>query len=218
MRADWKDIETPAFVVDEAVALRNIMTFQAHCNAKGLTLRPHIKTHKLIHFAKAQAEAGAIGITCQKIGEAEVMAEAGLEDILITFNILGEAKLKRLRALSGKVARLAVVADSAEVVAGLNEAFADAAKKLRVQVECDTGAGRCGVQTPEAAVDLAARIAASKGLEFGGLMTYPAPGGRRTSRVSCNARCVYSQHMVSTVPSFHPAAPRICGRRTPEAV
>ncbi|WP_186396794.1 D-TA family PLP-dependent enzyme [Stappia sp. TSB10GB4] len=168
--------ETPALVLDEAVALANIARFQAHCDRLGLKSRPHIKTHKLPRFAKAQIAAGARGITCQKIGEAEVMADAGIDDILITFNILGEAKLARLKALAGRIARLAVVADSKTTVDGLAAAFADGAATLHVMVECDTGAGRCGVQTSAEAADLAARITAAPGLAFAGLMTYPAPG------------------------------------------
>jgi D-serine deaminase-like pyridoxal phosphate-dependent protein len=170
-------IETPAFVVSEAVALRNIRAFQDHCDKVGLRLRPHIKTHKLVRFAKAQVNAGAIGITCQKIGEAEVMVEGGLDDILITYNILGPAKLSRLRALSDRLARLAVTADNAQVVAGLSAAFADAPRALEVLVECDTGGRRCGVQSPEEALALTDAIVASPGLRFGGLMTYPAAGG-----------------------------------------
>ena len=172
-------IETPAFVVNEAVALRNIRALQDHCDRVGLHLRPHIKTHKLIRFAKAQLAAGAKGITCQKIGEAEVMAEGGLDDILITYNILGSAKLARLRALSDRLVRLAVTADSAEVVAGLSAGFVDAPRPLEVLVECDTGGRRCGVQNPEEALALARTIAAAPGLRFGGLMTYPAAGEAR---------------------------------------
>ena len=81
-------VNTPTFIVNEAVALRNITAFQSHCNEVGLALRPHIKTHKSIHFAKAQMAAGAIGITCQKISEAEAMINSGINDILITFNII----------------------------------------------------------------------------------------------------------------------------------
>jgi D-serine deaminase-like pyridoxal phosphate-dependent protein len=169
--------ETPAIVIDEVVARRNIARFQAHLDRHGVRSRPHIKTHKLPLFARAQIEAGAKGITCQKIGEAEVMADAGLDDILITFNILGPAKLARLKALAGRLRRLAVVADSAVTVDGLAAAFADAPARLHVMVECDTGAGRCGVQTPGEAADLAAQIDAAPGLAFAGLMTYPAPGG-----------------------------------------
>jgi D-serine deaminase-like pyridoxal phosphate-dependent protein len=177
MTDDIHSIHTPAFVVNEAVALRNIAAFQAHCDKAGLALRPHIKTHKSIRFAKAQLAAGAIGITCQKISEAEAMVAEGIDDIFITYNILGPAKLGRLRALSGRLAALSVVADNSVVVQGLSQAFADAPRQLTVLVECDTGAGRCGVQTPAAAVSLAEEIAKAPGLIFGGLMTYPAVGG-----------------------------------------
>ena len=118
MPDDIESIDTPAFVVNEAVALRNIAAFQVHCDKVGLDLRPHIKTHKSIHFAKAQLAAGAVGITCQKISEAEAMLADGIDDILITFNILGSAKLARLRALSDRISVLSVVADKAEVVQG----------------------------------------------------------------------------------------------------
>jgi len=177
MTCTLNDIETPAFIIDEARVRRNIRQFQDHCDAAGLKLRPHIKTHKSIRLARAQVAAGAVGINCQKIGEAEVMATAGLDDILITFNILGASKLARLRALADRVT-LSVVADSATVVSGLSQAFADAPMPLSVLVECDTGAARCGVQSPDAAVALAAVIDQSPGLRFGGLLTYPPVGGQ----------------------------------------
>ena len=171
------DLDTPCVVIDEAIALNNIRVLQDHCDAAGLALRPHIKTHKMVAFAHAQIEAGAAGINCQKIGEAEIMADGGLDDILITFNIVGAGKLERLHRLAGRVRRLSVTADSAATVAGLSATFADAERRLDVLVECDTGAGRCGVQSPQAACDLAKTIASSPGLRFGGLMTYPAVGG-----------------------------------------
>jgi len=178
MPIELEHLETPAMVIREAVVLENIRRFQAHCDRVGLAFRPHIKTHKSIRMAKAQLEAGAVGINCQKIGEAEVMAGAGIEDILITYNIIGPEKLARLRALGEKIARLSVTADNVEVVHGLSGAFADAERPLTVLVECDTGGARCGVQNPQAAVDLAEKIAASPNLTFGGLMTYPAKGGQ----------------------------------------
>ena len=171
------DIETPAFVINEAQAISNIRRFQAHCDAKGLKLRPHIKTHKTIHFATVQVAAGAVGINCQKIGEAEIMADGGLDDILITFNILSASKLQRLRALAERVV-LYVVADNATVISGLSRAFADAPNLLKVLVECETGAARCGVQSPEEVVALAKQIGSSSGLEFAGLLTYPPAGGQ----------------------------------------
>jgi len=168
-------IETPAVLVDLDIAEANIRAAQAHCDAVGVRLRPHVKTHKLIALARAQLAAGAVGITCQKVSEAEVFVRAGFDDVLITYNLLGAEKLARLRELSLH-ARMAACADSATTVNGLSAAFASAPKPLSVLVECDTGGGRCGVQSPEAAAELAGLIARSPGLIFGGLMTYPAAG------------------------------------------
>ena len=170
------EVMTPMPVIDEDRLAANIARAQGYMAAHGLAFRPHIKTHKVIAVAKAQIAAGAVGINCQKLTEAEVFAGAGFDDILITFNILGSARLAGLRGLNDRVARLAVVADSAVTVEGLAGAFAGG-KPLAVLVECDTGAGRCGVQSPQAAADLAARIAVAPGLRFQGLLTYPAAGG-----------------------------------------
>ena len=178
MTLDLDHLETPALVIDEQTALQNIARFQAHCDQAGLAFRPHIKTHKSIRFAKAQLAAGAVGINCQKIGEAEVMADAGVDDILITYNILGAEKLARLRALAARVTRLSVVADNAPVIDGLSGTFSAAPARLDVLVECDTGGRRCGVQTPAEAAALARQIAAAPGLRFAGLMTYPGVGGQ----------------------------------------
>lgn len=168
-------LETPAVLIDLDKVERNLQRAQRYADEHALALRPHIKTHKLARFAKRQIELGAVGITCQKLGEAEVMADAGIADILIPYNIVGPRKLARLRALANRVT-LAVTADSAVTVAGLAATFADASRPLSVLVECDTGMGRCGVQTPEAAVDLARGIESVPGLSFKGLMTYPAAG------------------------------------------
>lgn len=172
----FEDIQTPAVLVDLDIAEANIDSYQAYCTKHGLGLRPHIKTHKLPFLARRQLEAGAIGITCQKISEAEAMvAEGGINDVLITFNILGQEKLEHLKALAQKV-RLSVVADNIATVNGLSAAFAEAGSALIVLVECDTGAERCGVTSPEAARDLAQAIDRSPGLTFGGIMTYPPVG------------------------------------------
>ncbi len=172
----FPEIDTPAVLVDLDIAEANIDRYQAHCDAQGLKLRPHIKTHKLPMIAKRQIQAGAIGITCQKISEAEAMiSEGGIDDVLITFNILGDSKLSRLRALAEKV-RLSVVVDNSETILGLARTFADAKAPIWVLVECDTGGGRCGVMTQQSARDLAQIIEAQVGLNFGGLMTYPPVG------------------------------------------
>lgn len=171
-----EQVATPMPVIDEDRLAANIARAQAYLDAHGKAFRPHIKTHKIPAIARQQLEAGAVGINCQKISEAEVFADAGFDDILITYNILGPAKLERLRALKARVRRLCVVADSATVVAGLAATF-DESAPLSVLVECDTGGRRCGVQTPEAAASLAEQIAAAGGLGFEGILTYPAPGG-----------------------------------------
>lgn len=167
-------LSTPRPVIDEDRMKANIIRVQAYADANGLAFRPHIKTHKLPSVARLQVEAGARGINCQKITEAEVFADAGFEDILITFNILGADKLARLAGLNARIAALQVVADSPATVEGLSGHFAGL-KPLTVLVECDTGAGRCGVQTPREAFELARAIHEMPGLTFGGLLTYPKP-------------------------------------------
>jgi D-serine deaminase-like pyridoxal phosphate-dependent protein len=165
------DIETPAVIIDQDVVERNLQTWQKYCNRHGIANRPHIKTHKLLELARLQLRLGAVGITCQKLGEAEVMAQVA-DDILVTYNVVGQAKLQRLVDLARQI-RLSVTADHPTVVHGLSEAMQKESRPLPVLVECDTGLGRCGVQTPVEALDLAKQIADSQGLQFGGLMTYP---------------------------------------------
>jgi D-serine deaminase-like pyridoxal phosphate-dependent protein len=167
---------TPMPVIDEDRLAANIARAQTFMDLHGLRFRPHIKTHKLASVARAQVAAGAVGINCQKLTEAEAFADAGFDDILITYNILGPQRLASLRGLNDRVSCLTVVADNETTVAGLAAAFAEA-KPLNVLVECETGANRCGVQTPEAAANLAAHIATAKGLRFQGLLTYPPMGG-----------------------------------------
>lgn len=173
-------LDTPNVLIDLDIAEANIRGFQAYCDRHGLKLRPHIKTHKLSRLAEYQLAQGAVGITCQKISEAEAMVAHGdMRDVLITYNILGSAKLNRLRSLSAKVP-VSVVADSIEVAKGLADAFAGAANPLPVLVECNTGADRCGVATPAAAATLAEQISDLSGLAFQGLMTYPPVGQERS--------------------------------------
>lgn len=172
---DFSNLDTPAVLIDIDRVDANLKRAQDYADSHGLPLRPHIKTHKLPRFAKRAMELGAVGITVQKLGEAEVMADAGISEIFLPYNILGADKLARLKALHARV-HITVTADSAETVQGLSKTFAEAATPLTVLVECDTGMGRCGVQSPEAALALAQTIAAAPGLEFGGLMTYPAAG------------------------------------------
>ena len=158
-------LDTPVLVADLDAVERNVSRMQRYCDEHGLALRPHVKTHKLPEIARLQVREGARGITCQKLGEAEVFVDAGFDDILISFPLIGAAKIARLGALAER-ARVCVVVDSDE---GLD---AVAGVDVDVLVECDTGGGRTGVQSPEAAAQLAARTE-----RFRGLMTYPMPPG-----------------------------------------
>jgi D-serine deaminase-like pyridoxal phosphate-dependent protein len=165
-------VDTPAVLVDLERVERNLARGQALIAEAGLAARPHVKTHKIPALAQRQLALGAVGLTCQKVSEAEVFAAAGCTDILIPYNILGDGKLGRLHALARQVT-LSVSADSVGTLDGLSRWFDDPARRLDVLVECDTGQHRCGVRAPEAAAALAQAIAGRAGLRFAGLMTYP---------------------------------------------
>jgi len=166
------ELETPVPVVDMDILEANISRLQLYLDEHKIANRPHIKTHKIPAIAQMQMDAGAVGITCQKVSEAEVMANAGFSDIFIPYNILGETKLKRLMSLVEQ-ATVSVTADSPVTVRGLARAAEEASVTLNVLVECDTGAHRCGVQSPGEAAELACLIESLPNLHFGGLMTYP---------------------------------------------
>ncbi|WP_316229527.1 D-TA family PLP-dependent enzyme [Bradyrhizobium sp. SZCCHNR1070] len=171
-----REYGTPCAVIDMDRVERNIARVQAQCEAAGVANRPHIKTHKSPVLAKLQIAAGAQGITCQKIGEAEIMADAGIDNILISYNLIGEEKMGRLAALQAK-ADMTVAADNATVIEGLPQAAKQSGRTLSVVVECDTGRKRAGVETPAEAIALARQIAASEGLRFAGFMLYPTESG-----------------------------------------
>ncbi|MBR1205788.1 MULTISPECIES: D-TA family PLP-dependent enzyme [unclassified Bradyrhizobium] len=171
-----KEYGTPCAVIDMDRVERNIARIQAACDAAGVANRPHIKTHKNPMLAQLQIKAGAKGITCQKLGEAEIMADSGIDDILISYNLLGDEKMARLGALQGK-ANVTVAADNSVVVGDLPKAAAASGRPLSVVVECDTGRKRAGVETPAEAIALAREIAGSKGLSFAGFMLYPTETG-----------------------------------------
>src|SRR5262245_10194809 len=116
-------LDTPAVTVDLDTVTANIHRLQERLSRLGVANRPHIKTHKIPALAKMQIDAGAVGITCQKLGEAEVFADAGVTgDILLTFNVLGAAKTERLAHLIRRLKRMAVVLDNETVAWGLSEA------------------------------------------------------------------------------------------------
>jgi D-serine deaminase-like pyridoxal phosphate-dependent protein len=174
-----EDLDTPAVTIDLDRVAANIARVQVIVAGHGIGNRPHIKTHKIPAIGRMQIEAGAIGLTCQKLDEVEIFAEAEVaDDILLTFNIVGQHKTDRLMELSSRLRRLAVVADNETVVRGLSEAGVRHGRDVPLLIECDTGFGRNGVQTPEAARELARYAMNMPRIRFEGLMTFPnkAPG------------------------------------------
>jgi D-serine deaminase-like pyridoxal phosphate-dependent protein len=186
-------IQTPVPVIDLDVVERNVARLQAWCDRLGMANRPHIKTHKIAGLARYQIAMGAVGISVQKLGEAEVMAAHGIADLFLPYNIMGAAKLDRLAALM-RATKIAVVADNVAMLEGLRQAAKRGGRPLGVFVECDTGSGRNGVQSPAEALGLARVVAATEGLELAGLMTYPKAGTRaaaaeffRSAKALCEA-------------------------------
>ena len=168
------ELDTPAVIIDLDKVERNIRRAQELLARHGVANRPHIKTHKIPALATMQMVAGAVGITCQKLGEVEVMADAGVaDDILLTYNVLGDAKTERLAALIRRLKRMAVVLDNETVAKGLSEAGKRHGVDIRFLIECDTGFGRNGVQSPQDALDLARAATKMPHLQFEGLMTFP---------------------------------------------
>jgi D-serine deaminase-like pyridoxal phosphate-dependent protein len=167
-----RDLETPVPVVDIDIVRRNIRRLQQYCDRHGFKLRPHIKTHKLPLFAHEQCRAGAIGITVQKIGEAEIMAQTGITDILLTYNVLGRAKAERLAHLAN-FARMSVAIDNEKALESVAWAASQASSPIGLLIEFESGGNRQGVQTPQQAIELARRAVRQPMIEFKGLMTYP---------------------------------------------
>ena len=169
------ELDTPALCVDLDVLDKNISDLQSACDRLDIPLRVHTKTHKTPAIARRQITAGAIGIVSQKLGEAEPMAENGIEDILIPYNIVGKPKLERLTHLVKKdLSTITGACDSSATGDGLAQAAATADCTIRVMVEMDTGGGRVGTQSPADTLALAQHIDQSPGLDFMGVMTYPS--------------------------------------------
>jgi D-serine deaminase-like pyridoxal phosphate-dependent protein len=183
-------LETPVPVIDLDVVERNLAAMQDHCSRHNLALRPHIKTHKLPIFARRQMELGACGITCQKLGEAEVMLAAGLDDIFLSYPLIGPAKALRLAALARR-ARLRVAADSTLALDTAAQAHQAAQAEIGVLIEFDSGGQRTGVTSVDEALALARRVVETPGLRFDGLMTYPA-GAAATGFVTA-ARAAFAE-------------------------
>src|SRR5258708_2662031 len=166
-------LDTPALLVDLDVMEANMARIVDVCRAHGVGWRPHSKAHKTPEIAKMQIAAGAIGVTCAKLGEAEVMAVAGIHDILIANQIVGSIKIGRLVELAEQADPIVCV-DSLENLAELDAAFRHAHKRLKVAIEVNIGMNRAGVEPGAPAVALAHEIASRPGLRLVGVAGWEA--------------------------------------------
>ena len=183
--AVMREFGTPCAVIDLDQVERNIERAQLLCDKASVANRPHIKTHKSPVLASMQIAAGARGITCQKLGEAEIMVDAGISDIIIATNLLGAARSGRLAALQKRMPQvsLKVCADNTVTLAEYSKAAASAERTLDVLIECDTGQKRAGVETPKQALALAEIIKNDAHLNFAGLLYYPPLDGWPATQV-----------------------------------
>jgi 3-hydroxy-D-aspartate aldolase len=165
-------LNTPALVVDRDALQRNVDKMAAFARANGLALRPHAKTHKSVEIARLQMAAGAVGVCCAKLGEAEALAAGGINNILITSPVVTPQAIERLIALNERIGDLRVTADNPDNVDALAAAAKAAERTLTVLVDIDPGIRRTGVSSADAAVALARRITEAPSLAYGGVQYY----------------------------------------------
>jgi len=165
------EIDTPALCLDTVALEGNIRRMADYFRDRPAALRPHCKTHKCPVIAWMQLRAGAIGITCAKLSEAEVMAQAGIQDILIANQVVGPSKIERLVSLAGYT-KVMVAIDSAENASALSAAAQSKGIRLRALMEVDVGMGRCGVAPGQPSLSQATHLASLQGLRFEGIMGY----------------------------------------------
>ena len=171
-KTNYSELSTPAVLVELDIAEQNTRNMISNAAKYNIAVRPHIKVHKSIELAKMQLSLGAIGITCAKLGEAEVMASGGISDILIAFPVIGEDKLKRYGALSEKCTLRSIV-NSTQGARGLSALGESLGKKLEVLIELDGGVNRGGVKPLKEAADFANTLRNMSGITIAGLMYYP---------------------------------------------
>lgn len=212
------ELDTPAVLVDLDVMEQNLERMAAYCRDHAIALRPHAKTHKIPALARRQLEGGAVGITTAKLGEAEVMIDAGVRDILIAYPLIGREKITRLTAVAER-AHVTVACDSVESLKAVAEVAQASHARVGVLIEQDIGAGRCGVPDAEAARALAQTALDLPGIEFRGLMIYPGhflvDGTKRAQMVEGVNRRIES--VVETFDRRGVPLPLISGGSTPTA-
>lgn len=166
------EIETPAIIVDLDIMERNIRRIADYAREHELRLRPHTKTHKSTLLGRMQLDAGAVGLTVAKVGEAEVLVNTGTPDLLIAYPVLGKSKLQRLLQVARKTS-VTVAVDSFEVAKGISEAASEAGLEIGLLLEQDEGLGRTGLTSVEGLIELAKSVHGLPGLRLLGFNFYP---------------------------------------------
>ena len=196
------DIDTPALLIDLDVLEKNLEFMQSKADEFKVSLRPHIKAHKIPELAQLQIRLGACGVTASKVSEAEVMAEAGIRDIFIANQVVTELKLKRLAALA-KRAKVSVGIDSREGAELLSRVFSSQKETIDYLIEINSGLNRCGVMPGNPAVDLYKAIGQFSGIRFKGIFTH---AGQAYGKQNLEEVKVVSRHesacMVETAEQF----------------
>lgn len=214
------DVDTPALILDLDVFERNLKLLNDSLAGRNIKLRPHAKSHKCPDIALRQIRAGAVGVCCQKVSEAEAMIDGGVNDVLVANEVVGAAKLKRLAAVLRRnpQAKITVCADHTDNVASLDAAMREAGVKLDVLVEVNVGANRCGIEPGEPAFRLAKQIHDSNNLRFAGLQAYQ--GGaqhlRKTEerRAAIDAACDNVKRTTALLAQAGIACERVTGAGT----
>ncbi len=176
-RSDWigaplDDLDTPTLLLDRVACDRNLRKMADFFQGRSCQLRPHFKNHKCVTLARRQLDAGsAVGMTCAKLGEAEVLAQAGISDLLIANQVVGRRKIARLVELA-RGTDLKVAVDDVAQAKPISEAASKAGVRVGILVEVDIGMGRCGVPPGEPALELARSIRSLDALRFDGIQAF----------------------------------------------
>ena len=166
-----QDIDTPALIIDLDSFEHNLNLMSKSVASLGVAHRPHAKTHKSPVIARKQIAVGAVGQCCQKVSEAEILVSGGVDDVLVSNQVVGQQKLERLAGLA-RHAKIGVCVDNLENIGAVNAAASKFGSQIDVLVEIDIGAGRCGVVPGAPAVKLAEAIESMSHLKFSGLQAY----------------------------------------------
>lgn len=212
LQRNGAEIATPALVIDLEALERNIARMAEHCRANGIALRAHAKTHKCAEVARRQIAAGAIGQCCAILDEAEYLATAGIENILITSPLVSEISVRRLLALNARSPGLMAVVDSKDAASRLSQAAFAAGQTLTLLVDIDVGHHRTGIAPGEAAAALAAQVAQSPGLTLAGIQGYAGHVQHiadRTERETRSAEAIEKLRLTRDLLKARGLAPRI---------